>query len=191
MGRPKQTLKLAGKPMLEHAVGTFLASRLQEVIVVVNPDLGWMPEARRRLRVVVNVNYREGIASSVRAGIEATLPDCDAVMMGLGDKPLLRSSTLEKLLKAYERYSPQIVVPAYMGQRGNPILFVRSLFGELGRLKGDAGAKVLLESGAHTIAEVPVRDLGVILDVNTNADLERAERILDRRASLAERKPRK
>jgi len=191
MGRPKQAIRVAGRPMLEYVVNTFLSSGLQEVIVVVNPELSWRPRKRGRLRFLVNERFGEGISTSVRAGIEAIRPECDAVAIGLGDKPLVRGSTIGKLMIALERSESEIIVPVYRGKRGNPILLRRSLFPEVRRLKGDSGAKVLVESGLHTITEVPVSDIGVILDVNTRSDLERVEKLIYARGRLAKRKSRK
>lgn len=190
MGTPKQTLKLAGKPMLQRVIDTFLATDLEEVIVVVSPALGWRPRERKRLRLVANIRSGEGISSSVRTGLEAIDPTSEAAVIGLGDKPLVLKSTIEKLMAAFERTDSEVIVPVYRGRRGNPILFRRSMFEEMGRLKGDKGAKILVEAGTHTTLEVPVRDIGVMVDVDTPDDLRNAARLIAARAEL-ERKSRK
>ena len=191
MGAPKQRMMLARKPMLERVLDVFAQSSLDETVLVINPVLGWKGGRRARLRVVFNTRSREGISTSVKAGIDALDRRSEAAVIGLADKPLLRTSTIESLLDTYRRTNAQIVLPVFRGIRGNPILFRRDLFQHLRRLKGDVGAKVLIESNKYSVAEVPVNDAGVLLDVDTPDDLRRARRMVLARSALRKRKARK
>jgi len=192
MGTPKQVVKIGGKPMLQHVVDSFLASSLGEVVVVVRPGLPWKPKPSRRLRVVVNSRFGEGISSSVKFGLSSLSSGSEATVIGLGDKPLLLPSTIERLLVAYRRSGSKIVVPTYNRVRGNPILFQKSLYPWILELKGDVGAKRVINSNESEVLEVSVDDEGVLLDVNTPSDLERAVRTLaSRTRSVSKRKPRK
>lgn len=188
MGAPKQTLEVGGRAMLERVVDTFLGSSLQEVILVLTPALGWKPRKRKRLRFVFNTRSSDGISTSLRAGLEALSPKSDAVVVGLGDKPLLRQSTIEKLIEVHRRSSAEILVPVYRSKRGNPILFPRNLYEEMRRLQGDVGAKVLVEAEKHLVKEVPVNDFGVVMDVDTPKDLRSVRRLVSAKVPLAERK---
>jgi molybdenum cofactor cytidylyltransferase len=192
MGTPKQPLKLAGRPMVQCVVDTFLASSLDEVVVVLNPALEWKPKSRKRLRLVENSRAYEGISTSVRAGLDSITSESGAAVIGLGDKPLLHNSTIQKMIEAYKHSSSEVIMPVYHGKRGNPILFRRSLFDDMRSLKGDVGAKSLISQMKHSVLELPVEDLGVILDVDTPAELRAASRLISARKALAgERKTRK
>lgn len=192
MGVPKQVLKIGGKPMLEHVVDAFKDSRLGEVVLVVGPGLPWKPAAGSPLRVVVNPHPEEGISSSVKLGVKSIDSNSEAVVIGLGDKPLLRPSTIRGLVSAYRDSGSKIIIPTYNSIRGNPILFHRSLFREMLRLKGDAGAKSVISRHAELVLEIPVSDEGVSVDVNTPADMRAVERLLAARPRLAAKgKPRK
>jgi molybdenum cofactor cytidylyltransferase len=184
MGSPKQELKLAGKAMLDHVTDSFLSSGLAEVVVVIRPGISWSRKARR-LKVVVNPRPSEGISESLKVGVRALNKRSEAVVVGLGDKPLVRPSTIDMLVSAYESSDSKMVVPTLKGTRGNPVLFDKSLLPELLRLRGDAGAKSIMEDNPRGVLEVPVDDEGVIVDVNTPADKEKVERILARRKSSA------
>lgn len=188
MGMPKQGIELAGKPMLEYAVERFLESSLDQVILVVGPNMRWKHARRRGLRVVVNPSPGRGISSSVKVAFRSVNPRSGAAVIGLGDKPLLLTSTIESLIEAYRRSDSEIVVPVYRGRRGNPVLFRKRLFPELKSLEGDVGAKALIESENHPLEEVPVDDVGVLLDVDVPADILKAERLLSARPALAKRK---
>lgn len=191
MGARKQTLELAGKPMVQHVLDAFLGSGLGEVVLVLNPAISWRPRKRKGLRVVVNPRPDEGISSSLRTGLDAIDKRSKAVLIGLADKPLLKKSTIASLLHAYDQAPAEIIVPTIRGKRGNPVLFRRTLFGRLKGLKGDVGAKVLIEGGDYSVAEVPVDDVGILLDVDTPDDLQRARKVMSERSALSERKPRK
>ena len=191
MGVPKQTIELAGKTMLERVLDVFEASSLDEVVLVVSPALERKVRMRPRTRVAINTRAGEGISTSVRVGIDALDPRSNAVLIGLADKPLLRKSTIESLLSARRRTRADIVIPVFQRKRGNPILFRRRLFRDLRRLKGDAGAKVLIESRRYSVAEVTVNDSGILLDIDTPGDLRMARKILRARSALRKRKARK
>lgn len=192
MGAPKQSLKIAGKPMLEHVVDAFSGSSLDEVVLVVRPGLPWNPPAKGLLRIVVNQHPEEGVSSSVRLGVRSIDDDSEAVVIGLGDKPLLRSSTIRALVSAFRESGSKIIIPTFDGIRGNPILFHRSLFPGMSRLKGDAGAKSVITRHAELVLEIPVSDEGIVADVNTLADVRAVQRLLAARGRLAaKRKPRK
>ncbi len=188
MGTPKQSLELAGKPMLQYSVERFLESSLDQVILVVGPDTKWKKARRRGLRVVVNPSPGRGISFSVKVALDSISPRSEAAVIGLGDKPLLRASTIDSLIEAHRRSDAEIIVPVCRGRRGNPILFRKRLFPELRSLKGDVGAKVLVESKSYSVEEVPVDDVGVLLDVDVPADVQKVERLLSARPALDKRK---
>lgn len=170
MGRQKQTLPFDGGTMLGAVVGTTLAAPFDEVRVVVPEGARYRLPADGRLVVVENRNRDEGMASSLRAGSE-TLPDETAtVAIVLADLPLLRADTVRKLLDAAEREPDRIVFPRYEGRRGHPVLFPRRLVGELRELRGDRGARAVLERHRDEALALDVEDPGVCLDIDTPRD---------------------
>lgn len=181
MGAEKQKLRIGSKSMLQRVVDLFSRSSLDEVVVVVSPSVSWRPSGRGRVRAVINEKAEEGISSSLRLGLDALNSRTESVVVGLADKPLLRAHTIESLLEVHRRSRADIVVPLYRGRRGNPVLLGRTLFGELRKLKGDVGAKVLIESNRFTVEEVRVNDYGVLIDVDTPRDLRRARRVFSAR----------
>jgi molybdenum cofactor cytidylyltransferase len=191
MGVPKQPLDLGGKAMIQHVLDVFTHSSLDEVVLVLSPALEWKPKASARLKVVLNPHANEGISSSVRVAMDGISAKSEAVVIGLADKPFLSVSTIEALVEAYRRSPSEIVVPVFRGKRGNPILFRRNLFRQLGTLNGDVGAKVLVESKKYSVEEVPVEDEGVLFDVDTPADLRKAKKMLAAWSGVAESESRK
>jgi molybdenum cofactor cytidylyltransferase len=174
LGRLKQLLPWGGQTMIEHVVDTVLASTVDEVVVVLGCQAEAVQQALagRPVRGVVNATWDEGLATSLHAGLAAVSPQAEAALFVLGDQPRLTAQTINRLLAHYRATRRSVVVPVYMGQRGNPVLFARPLFPELLALQGDVGGRVLLEKQGADVAEVDVGSDEILLDVDTLEDYE-------------------
>lgn len=168
MGKPKLTLPVEGKPMLERVLGTLRKTRVAGVVVVlgahaqtIRAETGFKGE-----KVVVNHRHHEGMSGSLKLGIESAGAEADAVMVVLADMPLLEPRTVDALIGAYETTRPKAVVPVCGGRRGNPVILDRSLFPTVMKLHGDVGAKSVVAASGGAVLEVPVDDSGVLYDVD-------------------------
>jgi molybdenum cofactor cytidylyltransferase len=121
---------------------------------------------------VVNRNWEEGIASSIRAGVERLPGSCNAVMLMLGDQLGVTGADLKRLADAWRRQPQYIVAAQYSGATGVPAIFPRSEFGALLQLRGDRGAQALLRRAPERVITVPLA--GGALDIDTPEDLQRA-----------------
>jgi molybdenum cofactor cytidylyltransferase len=184
MGSPKQEVLLAGRKVLDYVVDSFLSSKVTEVVVVVRPGLAWRRSARK-LKIVLNENPSSGISGSLVVGLGVVHKLSKAVVVGLGDKPLVLPSSINALISEYEASGSKIVIPTYGGTRGNPVLFDRSLFPMLLRLHGDSGAKSVIERYPEKVRELPLADEGIVIDVNTPGDIEGVSRKLRTRSKSA------
>jgi molybdenum cofactor cytidylyltransferase len=176
MGKPKQTLPLLGEPMLERVLGVLRRSNVDLTVVVLGAGAD---EIRKKVklkkeRLVINRAYRKGMSESLKLGIKSVEREADAVLVVLADQPLLAASTVDQLVDAYVRSKRPVVVPLYNGVAGNPVLFDRSLFPRIMRIEGDKGAKSVVEENRGRLVAVDVGDEGVIIDVDTPSDYERA-----------------
>ena len=176
MGQAKQLLALGESTVLAQTLAHAQAAALHEIILV----LGASAEAIRRrlpspheLKIVVNPDYQQGIASSLRTGLSAVDPNSDAALIILGDQPFLRPQTLDRVVDEYRRSQAQIVIPVYQGQRGNPVLLDRSVFAEVMTLEGDVGSRAIFANHLDGIVKVEVEDKGILLDLDDPADYER------------------
>jgi molybdenum cofactor cytidylyltransferase len=169
MGQHKLLLPLLGKALLVHVVDNTLAAGVENVVVVV----GYHADDVRALlanypvRLVENPDYAQGQSTSVRAGISALAPQTDAAIILLGDQPLVTPALLRDLIETWQHTGKPIVAPFYQGQRGNPVLFARSLFAELLAVTGDQGGREVLQQHAGEIASVVVDDADAAQDLDT------------------------
>jgi len=121
----KLLLPVDGEPMIRRGVGRVLAVGLVEVVVVLGHAADEVSRALAGLgvRTVLNDDYASGQVSSVRAGLRGLSEPVDAVMICLGDQPLLDSSDLRAVLAAYAaRPHGSILVPFRGERRGNPVV---------------------------------------------------------------------
>lgn len=158
LGAAKQLLPFRGRTLLQHAIETARVVS-PHVRVVVNPALR---DAARGVDVVVNEEWEEGIASSIRRGLDGIASD---VLLTLCDQPLVTPEHLRALVEA----GAPIAASRYGGVAGVPAFFAARHLDELRALRGDQGARRLIEQyGAATIAFEPAA-----FDVDTPVDAQK------------------
>jgi len=175
MGRMKLLQPLGAKTILEQALDNLLCSLVDEVIVVV----GYQAEevigriAQRSAKIAFNPRYRQGIGTSIVAGLPLVERQAQAIMITLADKPLIESCIIDELIENFVQHDKGIVIPVFGGRRGHPVIFSIKYLEELMTLKGDVGAREIVNRHPGDVLEVPVESEGVILDINTLKDLQR------------------
>jgi molybdenum cofactor cytidylyltransferase len=174
LGRPKQLVDWDGRPLLEHVVAAVAAWPVGPVVVVLG---AYAEEILDRVRLgaataVINPEWEEGIASSLRVGLDLLTRETreEAAFIVLGDQPRIPAEVPPALLAAFEAHGRPAVVPVYRYQRGNPIVVGRSLWPRLMSLQGDTGAAALLRAHAAWVEEVHF-DCPAPGDVDTRTDL--------------------
>ncbi|HTW45690.1 MAG TPA: molybdenum cofactor cytidylyltransferase [Acidobacteriaceae bacterium] len=182
MGEIKQLLPLDGRMVLERTLANVRGSAVDEVVLV----LGHAAEEIRQqlpaklldnVTLAMNQEFAEGMSSSLRVGLAALGPQMDAAMIVLGDQPLVRPETMDRIIQKYSESNAEIVVPHYRGKRGNPVLLDRTLFPEAMTLEGDTGFRTLFGRHAEGLVATDVDDVGVLLDIDSREDYTR---LLDR-----------
>lgn len=176
---PKPLLPLGGQPLLERSLQAYLQAEGLDSIFVV---LGYRGDSVRaqlahldkRIHWLQHEDWEAGLGTSLARGVAALPEQCQQVLVGLGDMPWISSQVVEQLLQADA--SEPIVAPTYLGQRGHPVLFRRSLFGQLCRLQGDRGAASLLR--LHPTHLVEVEEPGILRDVDRPQDVPRLPRVV-------------
>jgi molybdenum cofactor cytidylyltransferase len=166
LGQPKQLVRLGGRPALHIVVSNAVALSGSTVSVVVGAHAGDLTHmlGRSSVSVVVNRTWEEGIAASIRAGLAAAPPACEAVMILLGDQVAVTTDDLKRLNDAWKEEEGCIVASVYGQQVGVPAIFPRPFFSELAQLRGDQGARAILERNAYRLTRVPLPNAAVDLD---------------------------
>ena len=171
-GAPKPLAELDGRPLLEHVLAALAAVPALDRVAV---TLGAHAEeilARVDLHGAEPIRveqWAEGQAASLRAGVAALASGADAILVTLGDQPLLTPATIVRVLDAWDGEAAAVRA-VHGGRPGHPVLLTRRLYAAVAELRGDAGARSLLEAAGAV--EV---DCGsdAVLDVDTAAQLAR------------------
>jgi molybdenum cofactor cytidylyltransferase len=173
MGQRKLLLDLGGQPVIRRTVEGVAGWGVDELVVVVPPDHTELAAALTgiRHRLAVNPAPETGQAGSVVAGIAALCPAVRAALIALGDQPEVPRAVPLGLIAAYKATARAIVAPLYREGRGNPVLFDASLFPELLRLTGDAGARAVIDVDPERVALMSF-DLPMPPDIDTPEDYE-------------------
>jgi len=182
MGRPKQALQYCGQSLLRRASLAALGGGCSPVIVVT----GAHAEPSRaelnglQVREVFNPQWQTGIASSIRTGLDGLLaanPNAAAAVFLLCDQPRVTADVISGLIAAHRGSQRPVIASSYGESFGVPALFGRSLFAQLVRLEGIAGAKHVIEENASDAQFLPFPDGEV--DVDTPNDFSRLVALAD------------
>ncbi|NNE85200.1 MAG: NTP transferase domain-containing protein [Alphaproteobacteria bacterium] len=166
----KLLVKVDGKAMIRHAVDNLRAAGVEPIIVVTGHEAERVREllADANVTFAHNDDFAEGLSTSLRTGIAAVPDDCDAAVVALGDMPRLQPDHVKLLMAAFSADTGRaICVPTWQGKRGNPVLWARRFFAEMGQVDGDVGAKHLIGAHGDSVHEVEMPDSGVLIDVDS------------------------
>lgn len=146
---------LAGKPVLQHTLDAVRAS-----------GLPWHLE---------DVGHA-GMGDSIAAAVRATSGAAGWLILP-GDLPLVQPDTLRQIANAAP--SP-VLVPVHQGQRGHPVRFAAECGPELMSLTGEKGAAGVFIAyvAMNLVAFLAVDDVGIVTDIDTLDDLQRAHVLL-------------
>ncbi|MDJ0635637.1 MAG: nucleotidyltransferase family protein [Xenococcaceae cyanobacterium MO_188.B29] len=159
MGQPKQLLPYRGQTLLSYVTKCTLASSCSPVIVIlganvekIEPEIVIFP-----VKIIKNTQGNEGISSSIRCGIayiQEQLSNLDGVVFLTGDQPFISAAIIDQLIDAHNLTNKPIIASQYQKTLGIPALFSRSLFSELMELKGDRGAKKIINKYPDLVQKI-------------------------------------
>jgi molybdenum cofactor cytidylyltransferase len=172
--RNKLLEPVGGEPMVRRVAATAVASGTQPVIVVAGHDAASVGAALHGLgvTVVLNLDYADGLSTSLREGLNELPAGIDGALILLGDMPEIEKDVLRALMAAFTG-EHAICVPVRHGRRGNPVLWGSRYFAEIKELTGDRGAKPLMAQHEGNLIEVEVATDSIFHDIDAPEDLTR------------------
>ncbi|GAB4004763.1 hypothetical protein GCM10028808_03060 [Spirosoma migulaei] len=174
-GQPKQLLTHNGKTLIRQIADAALSLQSGPVIAIlgsnyeqIQPELADLP-----LQVVLNPNWPEGMASSLKVGLKALTDEpVDAFLVVLTDQPYVTTDLLQELITTQQQTGRGIVACRYgeAGHLGVPALFDIRYGSEFMQLSGDIGARKLIKQYAGDCAEIPFPLAAIDLDTWQDVD---------------------
>lgn len=171
LGEPKQLVVLGSETLLERSIRTAREAGCSPIIGVLGASAALI-QNRCDLRdalIVANESWPEGMASSIRLGMQtlaAAAPYAEGVVLIACDQPAVTPKHLRSLMQ-----SGDLRASSYAGRRGVPAYFPAAAFGSLAALRGDAGARDILQSASAIALQHGE------LDVDTELDRARAQEL--------------
>ena len=188
MGSPKQLLPYKGRPLIVHAVEQALAASCDRVFVVLGANAAAISEVLAEplqslaeprpsgsdiIKLCINPRWQEGMGTSIQTGVEAAISgQLDAVIVALGDQPLITSQILNMLIAEFRETGKPLIASSYAGVAGVPALFAKALFPELLQLPPGSGCKNLIDAHAGQCGLIDCSEAEV--DIDTPEDYARA-----------------
>lgn len=169
-GSIKQRVHLDGRPLLNTLVER-AGQAADEVLVVLGAHAAQLAPmlAHTRATVVINRAWEEGLASSIRVGIARLPVSCAGVMLVLGDQARITAQDLRRLGAAWLGQRDSIVAARFGALTGAPAIFPRCVFPDLTELRGDVGARRVIERHVSRVIALPMPNAA--FDLDTPEDL--------------------
>ena len=178
LGTPKQLLRYRMRPLLVRAVAAARTAlpRAPLVVVIGAHALRLRLVLRRAepgARIVTNSSWRDGMATSLRAGLVAVPRTKRAVLVLLVDQPRVDAAAIERLVTAWRRHPGRLAAARYDGRAGVPAILPHRYWRTAKALQGDRGARALLRDAQNpTLVEMPE----AALDIDTPSDVDAMRR---------------
>jgi molybdenum cofactor cytidylyltransferase len=180
-GENKLVKEIKGTPLIHYAVQNILLSSVDEIVIVTGFESELIEKIigkNKKIKFVLNDNYKDGISSSIKKGIKNLSKKSEAFFICLGDMPMVKQSVYNKLIKSRYNYNKkkkpldkkEIIIPTYSDQAGNPILFSKYMKDKIMQINGDVGAKKIIELNKKNILNIPFKSKGITLDFDTKTD---------------------
>jgi molybdenum cofactor cytidylyltransferase len=171
-GDKRRSMLDTGKSLLETSITNAAPHFTETIVVLRSGDSDYAAELSSNLNNSTLSFYCApdsalGMAHSL-GNVISTLDQWDAAVVFLGDMPYLKPETIDKLINAYNSNADltPIIVPVKAGKNGHPVIFDKAYFDAIVALKGDVGAKAVINANSGKVIEVAVDDSGIIKDID-------------------------
>jgi len=177
-GENKLVKEINGIPLIKYAVKNILASMVDEIVIVLGHEKDLIKSivgVDRKIKFVYNKDFKKGISSSIKIGLNHISKKSEAFFISLGDMPNINQNIYNKLIKSRLKYNKklkpkhkkEIIIPTFEGKNGNPILFSKFMKHKVMLVKNDLGAIDIIKLNKEKILNVPFNNDGLFLDFDT------------------------
>lgn len=175
LGHPKQLVQFKGKTLLQHIVDVSNSVEFCSRVLVLGARANEIQGKSdlKNFEVVYNESWEEGMSTSIREGLFASLKSenrLEHILILLADQPFVTKENINQLIILQLEKNVQATFSEYAGDIGVPAIFSREIFPQLRALKGDQGAKKLIYDGNLEFATLKFEKGN--FDVDTSNDIE-------------------
>ncbi len=180
LGQPKALVEIGGMTLAERGVALLRDGGADPIVMVT----GAAPVSLPGVITAHNPDWRTGMGSSLREGLETLPADRDAVVIALVDQPLIGPAAVRRLIGAFA-HGAAVAVACYGGKPRNPVLIGRAHWADAAvAARGDVGARGFLRARQDLVTPVECGDVGRPDDLDTPEDLARISAMVAGRDAL-------
>jgi molybdenum cofactor cytidylyltransferase len=172
MGFPKMLLEFNGMTMIENVIEHVAGSDTDGILVVLgagSEDLIKLV-GKYDVRYCYNENYRDGMLSSVQCGFRNLPSDIEAVLVFQGDQPFIVPSVINSVINEFRSSGRGLVIPAFRGKRGHPLLLDSKYRAQIAMLDPAEGLRSIIYINSADVLEVETNEPGILRDFDTYDD---------------------
>jgi molybdenum cofactor cytidylyltransferase len=180
-GENKLVKEINGIPLIKYAVKNILGSAIEELVIVLGHEklvIENIIEKNKKIKFVYNENYKTGITSSIKKGLNHISEKSEAFFICLGDMPNVNQNIYNKIIKTRYNYNKklapdkkkEIIIPMVEEKEGNPLLFSKFMKEKIFNIADDSNVKKVLDENKSKILYAPIKSTGITLDFNTKKD---------------------
>lgn len=175
MGSNKLLLPWGQTTVLKQTIAAVKASNVQDIWVITGHQADAVRDQANAagVKTIHNIDYANGFTTSVQTAVRNLQDSSDAILVVLGDQPMIDPLVMNALLAAYAAGSSGLVAPTYQGKRGNPVIIDRRYFSELLELPPDSAPRALLQNHPDDLELVESPDEAVLHDLDLPEDYAR------------------
>ena len=146
-GENKLIRKFKNKPLINHAINSLIKSKISKIIVVVgheNRKIKKIIKKNKKIIFILNKKYKSGISSSIKVGLKKISKKNKGFIVVQSDMPFIKSSDINKICNSIKKRKFLVHALKFKNKIGNPIGFDILLMKKFKKIKGDIGAKFMV-----------------------------------------------
>ncbi len=191
-GKPKQLAEIDNMPLIHWVLKNSLNSKLDAITLVLGSAEEKILKTCKafqnhpKLQIIRNKNYREGMSTSLRAGLLNLKEEFPSAMFLLADQPYVNELIINTLLDRFRNSDKDICVPLYKGRQANPVVFSKKFYAQIMTIKGDIGAREIIRNNTNDTRYVEFEKYNYFIDIDNKVDLEQCKKIKQNEQLYAE-----
>tara|TARA_Y100000590_G_C15619512_1_gene977024 strand:+ start:536 stop:1108 length:573 start_codon:yes stop_codon:yes gene_type:complete len=174
MGGENKLLKIyRGKILINHILYSLIKSSVNKIIIVLGFEHLKIRKKllkSKKIKIVINKNYKKGMSSSIKTGLNKLSKKDKGFLIVQGDMPKVTKTTINKICLSIIKSNKKIFLPKFKDRTGNPIGFKQSLIKLIYNIKGDRGAKNLIKKNGENIKLININSKSILTNFNKKKD---------------------
>jgi len=173
LGQPKQLVPFKNDALINYIIDQIRNGGIKDIKVVLGSHYKEIKSQiiSREVDILENLEWEEGISSSIKCGLRNINLETQAVILFIVDQPYLNSLLICEILNKFRTSDAKIIAACVSGQFAHPVLFRKELFPKLLELSGDVGGKMIFKDEA--VEKVLWTDERLLMDIDSIEDYEK------------------